>query len=152
MSIENILKQSRGSKKYKWLVILRIALGLTLFWKGILFIQNSDMLNGMIMKTGMVNSDDHIGLLSLVISFINLLGGLFIATGLFTKWSAIVQIPILLVAVFFVNIKEGVTFELVLSAIVLILLIVFAIKGSGVLSADEYFREFYKTGPVEDGG
>jgi len=29
--------------------------------------------------------------------------------------------------------------ELVLSGIVLILLIVFAIKGSGALSADEYF-------------
>jgi len=41
-------------------------------------------------------------------------------------------------------------FELALSIITLILLIVFAIKGSGTLSADEFFRTYYKAG-TEDG-
>jgi uncharacterized membrane protein YphA (DoxX/SURF4 family) len=52
------------------------------------------------------------------------------------------MIPIVIVAIFFVNIKniEGNGFELILTIIVLILLFLFAIKGSGPLSADEYFR------------
>jgi uncharacterized membrane protein YphA (DoxX/SURF4 family) len=79
------------------------------------------------------------------------LGGLFIAVGLFTRTSSIVQIPILLIAAFFVNMKttEKSSFELILSIIVLLLLILFAIKGSGSLSADEYFRSYYKAGDEE---
>jgi NADH:ubiquinone oxidoreductase subunit 3 (subunit A) len=38
------------------------------------------------------------------------------------------------------------TIELLLSIIVLLLLIVFVIKGSGAISADEYFRSYYKAG------
>jgi len=56
-----------------------------------------------------------------------------------------------LVAIFFVNIQrvDQSTFELVLSIIVLILLILFAIKGSGTISADEFFRTYYKAGTEE---
>jgi len=39
---------------------------------------------------------------------------------------------------------------LVLSIITFLLLVLFAIKGSGTLSADEYFRTYYKAGD-EDG-
>jgi hypothetical protein len=50
-----------------------------------------------------------------------------------------------------VNIKAAgqSSFELILSIIVLFLLILFAIKGSGSLSADEYFRSYYKAGNEE---
>jgi hypothetical protein len=41
-------------------------------------------------------------------------------------------------------------YELVLSIVTLLLLILFAIKGSGTLSADEFFRTYYKAG-TEDG-
>ena len=90
--------------------------------------------------------------MAFLISYINLLGGLFIVAGLFTRTSCLVQIPILFGAVFFVNTKHGLnqsTSELILSAVVLILLILFAIKGSSVLSADEYFRSYYKAGSEE---
>ena len=136
----------------RWLTLVRIALGFILFWKGITFIHDSSDLNLMLkqMSIGAIHKNSE--WIAFLITYINLLGGLFIIVGLFTKTSCIIQIPILIGAVFFVNTKDGLnqsTSELVLSAIVLILLIFFAIKGSGVLSADEYFRSYYKAGSEE---
>ena len=131
----------------RWLTIVRIALGLILFWKGINFIRDSSDLHLMLqrMSIGVVDKNSH--WIEFLITYINLLGGLCIIVGLFTKASSIILIPILISAVFFVNTRHGLnqsTFELVLSAIILILLILFSIKGSGVLSADEYFRSYYR--------
>ena len=66
---------------------------------------------------------------------------------------SIIQIIIITGAIFFVNSKLGVSFsnvELMLSLIVLVLAILFAVKGSGTLSADEFFRSYTKAG-VEPG-
>ena len=136
-----------------WLTIVRIALGLILFWKGINFIRDSSDLHLMLQRMSIGVVDKNSVWIEFLITYINLLGGLFIIVGLFTKTSSIILIPILISVVFFVNTRHGLnqsTFELVLSAIVLILLILFSIKGSGVLSADEYFRSYYKAGS-EDG-
>jgi len=137
----------------RWLTIIRIALGLILFWRGISFIRDSSDLQLMLQRMSIGVVDKNTEWIAFLITYINLLGGLFITVGLFTKTSCIVQIPILIGAVFFVNTKHGLnqsTSELILSAVVLLLLILFAIKGSGVLSADEYFRSYYKAGS-EDG-
>jgi len=135
-----------------WLTILRIALGFILIWKGIGFIRDTTLLELLIQQSGIGVFSRNSQVLSFIISYLSLLCGLFIATGLFTRTSSIVQIPILIVAVFFVNSQNigerG--FELALSIIILILLIVFAMKGSGTLSADEFFRTYYKAG-TEDG-
>ena len=59
----------------------------------------------------------------------------------------ILQIPILLGAIFFVQDMASVSFantELLLSIAVFVLLLVFAVKGSGAISADEYFRNYTK--------
>ena len=136
----------------RWLTILRIAPGLILFWKGITFIRDSSDLQLMLHRMAIGVVDKNTEWMAFLISYINLLGGLFIIAGLFTKTSCLVQIPILFGAVFFVNTKDGLnqsTSELILSAVVLILLILFAVKGSGVLSADEYFRSYYKAGSEE---
>jgi len=136
----------------RWLTILRIALGLILFWKGITFIRDSSDLQLMLHRMAIGVVDKNSEWMAFLISYINLLGGLFIVAGLFTRTSCLVQIPILFGAVFFVNTKHGLnqsTSELILSAVVLILLILFAIKGSSVLSADEYFRSYYKAGSEE---
>ena len=137
----------------RWLTIVRIALGLILFWKGINFIRDSSDLHLMLQRMSIGVVDKNSVWIEFLITYINLLGGLFIIVGLFTKTSSIILIPILISVVFFVNTRHGLnqsTFELVLSAIVLILLILFSIKGSGILSADEYFRSYYKAGS-EDG-
>ncbi len=136
----------------RWLTLLRIVLGLTLFWKGITFIRDSSDLQELLHWAAIGVVDKNTQWMAFLITYINLLGGLFITVGLFTRTSCMVQIPILLGAVFFVNNSHGLNqpvSELVISAVVLVLLILFAIKGSGVLSADEYFRTYYKVGGEE---
>ncbi len=131
-----------GNKHPLWITILRIALGIILIWKGINFIQDTTELKSMIEQTGVGIFSQSADALSYVVSVLSLLCGFFITVGLFTKLSSIVQIPIIIVAIIFVNIKniEHNSFELILTIIVLVLLIFFSIKGIGQLSADEYFR------------
>ena len=150
--LDNLTEKTNNSQP-KWLTILRIALGFILFWRGISFLRDTSNLQQLLqgMSIGMIDKNSQ--WIAFLITYVNLLGGLFITVGLFTKTSCIVQIPILIGAVFFVNTKSGLNqpaSELILSAIVLILLVFFAIKGSGVVSADEYFRSYYKAG-AEDG-
>lgn len=135
-----------------WLSVLRIVLGLFLIWKGIVFVRDTALLQHLIEGTDVGVFSSNSSTLSFIVAYLTLLCGLFIATGLWTKASSIVQIPILIIAVFFVNIHRIDTspVELVLSIITLGLLILFAIKGSGTLSADEFFRTYYKAG-TEDG-
>ncbi|MEO8112178.1 MAG: DoxX family protein [Ginsengibacter sp.] len=151
MQEANITEKTSASHPF-WLTIVRIILGFILFWKGINFIRDSSMLQSMIEKTGVGMFNKNAEFLAFIITYINLLGGLFIAVGLFTRTNSIIQIPILAGAVFLVNMKTAgeSSFELVLSIIVLVLLVVFAYKGSSTLSADEYFRSYYKAGS-EDG-
>jgi len=146
------ITEKTSTSQPRWLTIVRIALGFILFWKGINFISESSNLQLMLqrMSIGVIHKNSE--WIAFLITYINLLGGLFIAVGLFTKTSCIIQIPILIGAVFFVNSREGLNqsnSELILSVIVLILLVFFAIKGSGVISADEYFRSYYKAGSEE---
>jgi uncharacterized membrane protein YphA (DoxX/SURF4 family) len=67
----------------------------------------------------------------------HVLGGGLIFLGLFTRLWALLQLPIVFGAVFFVNITAPyVNSELWLSILVLALLCVFVILGSGPLSLD----------------
>lgn len=136
----------------RWLTLVRIALGLVLFWKAILFIHDTTALQLMIQRTGVGIFSQNSVIIAFLVSYLGLLCGLFILCGLFTRTSCIIQIPILFVAVFFVNIRsvENSNFEWWLSLAVLLLLILFAIIGSGTISADEFFRTYYKAG-TEDG-
>ena len=124
------------------LPFLRILLGIILLWKSINFIRDTVITKTYIEQTGIGVFSNNSEVLSLVITYLGLLCGVFIFIGFITRVAAIVQIPVLLIAVFFINIRNisGNTFEFILSLITLALLILFAIKGSGPLSADEYFR------------
>ncbi len=150
--IESPVTEKTHITQPAWLTILRIALGIVLFLKAIVFIRDTTLLQTMIQNTGIGLFSKNANALSFIVAYLTLLCGLFILSGLFTKTASIVQIPILIVAIFFVNSKNigQSSFELIVSVIVLILLVVFAIKGSGTLSADEFFRTYYKAG-TEDG-
>ena len=131
-----------------WMTVLRIALGLILLWQGIAFIRNTTLLQQLIERTGIGVFSSNSSALSFVVAYLSLLCGLFITVGLWTRISSIIQIPILIIAVFFVNMhgasEHG--FELFLSIVTLLLLVLFVVKGSGRLSADEFFRTYYKAG------
>jgi putative oxidoreductase len=62
---------------------------------------------------------------------------------LLTRMSVVFQMPILLGAIFFVNLTRGLTFvnsELWLSLIVFLMLVVFWIVGSGPFSVDAWIN------------
>ncbi len=126
----------------KWLVVLRVGLGLCLFIKGFEFIQNSVLLSGVISQTTFVQKATW---LSSIIPWVHILGGSLILIGLFTRFCALIQIPILIGAVFFVNIRQGASQnDLLFSIIILLLLVFFFIEGSGRISLDNYFRNYAK--------
>jgi uncharacterized membrane protein YphA (DoxX/SURF4 family) len=81
--------------------------------------------------------------LALFICWVHLLGGTFIILGFLTRISAWTQIPILIGAIFFINLNSSLSpsySELLLSVFVLILSIWFALAGGGKISMDNYTK------------
>jgi len=125
----------------KWLDAVRIGLGIFLFWMGVLFVQNRDAL------TAMINENPTLTVVSFwlahYIVFAHLAGGVLIMLGSLTRLAVLVNIPVLLGAVFFVHSPTGL-FAVHsipgISIVVLLLLIFFLIEGSGPFSVDAYMR------------
>jgi Predicted membrane protein len=116
----------------KWLDIVRILLGLFLCYKGIDFLTHMSALAAM-MKNASFSSFAYI-LAGQYVVFAHILGGILLAIGLFTRFAALIQIPILLGAVIFVRTNEDMLrpySQLFISILVLILLIYFLIAGDG---------------------
>lgn len=142
MSLIHQMNEWSSKHHPKWLVILRVALGLCLFFKGFGFIQNSVELTGFFSATSYFQKATW---LNTAIPWIHLLGGSMIIVGLFTRLWTLVQIPILLGAIFFINTKTGVfagESDLMFPIIILILLIFFFIEGGGPISLDNYFKNY----------
>lgn len=73
----------------------------------------------------------------------HLIGGTLMAVGYLTRIAAIAQLPVLIGAVFFIHFPEGLAAtdqSLEFSALVLFLVALFAIRGSGRLSVMSYLR------------
>jgi uncharacterized membrane protein YphA (DoxX/SURF4 family) len=127
----------------KWLDIIRVVLGIFLVFKGIDFINHMDRLTGLMGRSRFLGSLS-LGLLAHYIVFAHLVGGALIAAGLLTRLACLVQIPILIGAVFFINSSAGILAPydvLWLSVIVLLLLVFFLIAGSGPLSVDRQMKK-----------
>jgi len=138
-------KSWSGKNIPHWVVIIRIVLGVCLIYKGIDFIQHKDQLETYFAGSSTLkNLVWMIGLLP----WIHIVGGIMILVGLFTKLMSLIQIPILLGAVVFVNIRDNATAgikggesELPFSFLILVLVIVFFIEGGGYMSLDNYIRK-----------
>lgn len=116
--------------------LIRIYLGVALLIRGILFITRPTMLAEWIERTGQWFWPVTAGHL---IATAHIGGGICLALGLFTRLAAAIQAIPLLGAVFFVHWKEGLLQpgqSLELAGLVLVLLIVFTLFGSGRLSID----------------
>lgn len=151
MSLYQRFQHRSSLHQPRWLTLLRIALGALLFIKGIAFISDSSRLETLIQGTRLANTNT--ALLAGIITWAHLFGGFFILIGFMTRILCLLQIPILLGAIFFVNLPHFTmnnASELALSVVTLILLVVFVIEGSGRISADEYFRTYYKAGMQND--
>jgi uncharacterized membrane protein YphA (DoxX/SURF4 family) len=125
----------------KWLDIVRIILGVFLCYKGFQFLNNMGVLLD-VMNRFSFNAFAVI-VISHVIVFAHILGGFLIALGLLTRFACLIQIPILIGAVFFVNNTANLLqpfSELWLSILVLVLLFCFLVVGNGSWSF-EWFVE-----------
>jgi putative oxidoreductase len=126
----------------KWLDFVRIAAGVIILLKGVQFINNMQPLTEIMSKSGFLGSA-ALGIAVHIVVFANLLGGAMILFGLLTRAACLVLIPVMLGAVLLVNLPAGLSqsnSELWLSVIMLLLLVLFAIEGSGKLSFDEWMR------------
>jgi putative oxidoreductase len=127
-------------KQPDWLIILRVGLGFALIVKGIMFIQNNALIRQVFSDSLLLKK--YLWLQTLI-PWINLLGGVFIVVGLFTRLMISIQIPVLIGAIVFVGAKDGVyqgETGLLLSVSVLLLLVLFLIKGPGNNSLDHSLR------------
>ncbi len=139
MSLLKNLQNWTSSHNPKWLALFRVALGATLLLRGVSFLNNLPELERVIDQNNLSN---YKNLLMNSIPWIHVGGGFLIILGLFTRFAAIIQIPILIGAVLFINTKRSIfETDLSLSVITLLLLLVFVVEGSGPLSLASYFRE-----------
>jgi uncharacterized membrane protein YphA (DoxX/SURF4 family) len=122
--------------------LLRIYLGIGLFIRGVVFISNS----GSFME--LLGTSQSAWLTSMVlihyVALAHLVGGVMIAIGLFTRAAALVQLPILVGAVFVVHLQGGLLGpeqSLEFSMLVLFLLVLLFLWGSGRLSVDRHILE-----------
>jgi putative oxidoreductase len=126
----------------RWLIIIRIGLGLFLMAKGINFIRDSSMLDQLLYGNAQAaNNTTH--WLPIIITWANLLGGFLIMIGLWTRLICLLQLPILIGAIVFINVQKGgfaPESELGLAILTLVLVLFFLIEGSGPLSLDGYFE------------
>jgi putative oxidoreductase len=117
----------------KWLDIVRIALGIFLCYKGIDFLNNmSGMMS--LMAENVPFSSFMLILLGHYIVFAHIVGGFLIALGVLTRFACLIQIPILLGAIIFINSSGNMMrpySELFISILILLILIFFLIVGNG---------------------
>jgi putative oxidoreductase len=122
----------------KALDIIRMLLGLNLVVKGVQFFNNAPYLRYLIIENHIIRlSPGLITALINYITYVHLVGGIMIILGLFTRLAALLQIPVVFAAVFFINIlKPYMDAELWLGITMLVLLALFVVIGSGPWSID----------------
>jgi putative oxidoreductase len=120
----------------RYLDILRVALGVFLCIKGIEFAGNSSLLPDLLSRQ-VPFSGFMLIILQHYIIFAHIAGGFMIATGLLTRLAAVAQIPIILGALIFFNWSMMSHFsDFILALLILLLLVWFAVIGSGPWSLD----------------
>lgn len=113
--------------------LVRIYLGIALFVRGIILFADPAAI------TKLSGAQEMYMWHSYIIGA-HIIGGLLLALGLLTRVAALFQIPILFGAVFFIHIKQGLITggqSLELAGLVLVLLFVYLLFGSGNFSIDK---------------
>lgn len=113
---------------------MRIYLGIALFLRGLILLSDPSAI------TTLAGAQQVYMMYSYIIAG-HLIGGLLLALGFMTRLAALLQIPILAGAVFFIHLQQGlmtVGQSLELASLVLALLIIFFLFGSGLYAIDNY--------------
>jgi uncharacterized membrane protein YphA (DoxX/SURF4 family) len=121
--------------------LVRVYLGIGLFVKGLQFLSNREFLASALRDSSQLDFMD--AFLAHYIPLAHLGGGLLLAIGLLTRVSALLQLPILIGAVFLVLGRDGLFAhgqEFQFTCLVLFLLGIIAVGGAGRLSVDHLLR------------
>ncbi|HET7000823.1 MAG TPA: DoxX family protein [Puia sp.] len=128
----------------KTLDIIRMLVGLLLVVKGYVYFIHAAYIRDLIIENKLISqSEDLIITIIFYTTYVQLVGGTMIFLGLLTRLASVFLLPIVFGAIFFVNILN--TFfnaELWLSILVMALLILFIIIGSGPLSLDRFLSSY----------
>jgi len=130
MNLIHRIEKWGDSHHPRFLDIIRILLGIFLLLKGLGFMDNTANLKSLIENQADIDVAPGL-LMALVyyVTFVHLVGGTLIALGILTRFSAIMQIPVVFGAVFFINILQSpFNTDLAASVAALIFLVVFDIK------------------------
>jgi putative oxidoreductase len=117
--------------------IIRFFLGIALFVRGWIFFADPGTVTEMAREESLFMWFSYVTLGHLI-------GGFLLVIGLLTRLASLIQIPILIGAVFIVNAGDhlaSVNQSLELAVMVLVLLIVYFFFGSGRFSIDKYLAE-----------
>ncbi|UUC45087.1 DoxX family protein [Flavobacterium cerinum] len=135
--VKSLNKWANAHTSYP-LDLVRIALGVFLFLKGVFFITNRQYLHEIL---GQLNR--NFGSEMLLIHYVasaHMVGGIMIIFGLLTRWSIWAQLPILIGAVMINFFGQMNAQNLIMASITLMVCIFFLFYGSGKHSADYYFK------------
>lgn len=131
------LNKWANAHTYYPLDLLRVALGVFLFIKGVYFMSNLPILLGLYEPLKTYAGD------MIMVHYIapaHFVGGVLIVFGLLTRWAIIAQLPVLIGAVLVNFLGEMNLENLILSSAVLLICIFFLIYGSGKHSVDKYLK------------
>ncbi|MFI5160233.1 MAG: DoxX family protein [Sphingobacteriales bacterium] len=144
MNLIHKIEQWGDSHHPRFLDIIRVALGVFLLLKGLGFMENSSYLKSMIEnQPGIPLSSGWLMALVYYVTFVHLVGGTLIALGIMTRFSSLMQIPVVFGAVFYIDVLQSPFNTDVISAVIaLVLLAVFAVIGSGKWSMERYLSSF----------
>ncbi|HLV15467.1 MAG TPA: DoxX family protein [Xanthomarina sp.] len=131
------LNKWANEHSYYPLDVLRIALGVFLFMKGVHFVSNTELLVELIKP---LNTYAGSMILAHYVASAHLVGGILITFGLLTRWAIIVQIPILIGAILINFMGEFIALNFILASFTLLACAFFVFYGSGKHSADYYFK------------
>lgn len=139
--MNNVKNLNKWANAHHYLTVdlLRMALGIFLFMKGISFITNIRYLVDLISPIDKAGGMYGMFIVHYIASA-HFLGGIMIFFGLLTRWAIIAQLPILLGAIVINFMGEMHSQNLLLALIVLGICIFFSFYGSGKNSADYYFK------------
>lgn len=122
---------------------IRITLGIFILLKGYAFMINTSYLKMILQQQEWISLSP--GLLSVIIGyivFVHMAGGLLITLGILTRLCCLLQLPVIIGAIFMSNLFiSPLNSVLWLAIITCFLLIVFMIAGSGPLSLDKFLKD-----------
>ena len=121
-------------------LLIRIATGLFLILDGIHILSHTQQLEELLQQ---VMSKPMATSLIIFIGFAHLFGGTFIVLGLLTRIVIILQIPAILAEMYYIQPPNSFlgSWELIGSALLLILLVFLFVKNSGKFSMDYYRKK-----------